>query len=59
MIYAVRVFDEQYLSRTMADLRNQRAEMEKLKELVRAAETRRRSREAPRPSPVLDGLHRL
>ena len=52
------VFDEQYILQTTADLRNHRAEIEKLKERVRAAEARRRSREAPRPSPMLAGLHR-
>ena len=34
----VRLFDQQYLAQTAADLRNRRAEFEKLRDLIRAAE---------------------
>jgi len=55
MEQTVRVFDEQYLVRTTADLRNRRAEIQKLKDLIRAAEASKRSRSVRRSTIALAG----
>lgn len=46
----VRVFDQQYLVQTTADLLTRRAEIQKLEEAIRAAEASTRSRSARRSS---------
>ena len=48
---SVRVFDEQYLVQSTADLLALKAEIQKLKDLIRVAEAAKRSRSA-RQSPI-------
>ena len=52
MKQAIRIFDEQYLVQTTAELRDLRGEIERLKELVREAEAFRRSRTV-QPAPII------
>ena len=48
---SVRVFDEQYLVQSTADLLALKAEIQKLKDLIRVAEAAKRSRSV-RQSPI-------
>ena len=55
MEQAVRVFDQQYLVQTAVDLRNRRAEIETLRDSIRAAEASKRSRSVRGTSIALSG----